>query len=505
MRLPNLFYSFRTRLLLVLAALLIATLSVQYYLNRREQRMKAVLIAQQEQALAASTTFALESISTPTQEYLWQLDEKRPVSFLKEQGGRVVNILVVRSDGRVDDSLVPQYAPSTADDGTPKYLYIREVPLPKLVEAGQTTSDIRQMLPSSVSTAQPLAGEPRAFPIPVRTDKGLNYIIIVLGAARTMNSDSWNQLLRPYLPTLTVLLVATLVAAILVWRFTRPIQDLSQAARRIAAGDFDFRVPAADRRDEMGELAATFNETIARLGRMRELELQIKQAEQSAVIVRLASAIAHEIRNPLNYINLTLDHLRTSLAPEDPKKRELVARLTDQLKAEVARINTRITEFLKYTRPAKLELRPLDLRATLKDALAMVEVQAEESGVETRLEQNGEIPLVEGDAESLRSLFTNLIINGMQSMEGSGGRLAVKLSTDDGRARVEISDTGRGIAPENISQIFEPYFSTKETGTGLGLAIVKKSVEDHGGTINVASRQGEGATFTVEIPTERQG
>jgi signal transduction histidine kinase len=503
MRLPNLFYSFRTRLLLVLATLLVATLGLQYYLNSRAQHKHAILIAEQEQALAASTALALESISS--NEYLFQIDERRRTPFLTEQAGRVINIMVVNEEGRVDDSLDPRYAPTMTEDGTVKYFNISEVPLPKLVEAGQTTSDIRQLLPSPAADERPVAGEPRAFPIPLKTDKGVNYLIVVLGAARvTGASDSWIEGLRPFLPTLVVLLVATMVAAFLVWRFTRPIQDLSGAARRVAAGDFAFRLPAAARRDEVGTLTATFNEMIARLGRMRELELQIKQAEQSAVIGRLASAIAHEIRNPLNYINLTLDHLRTSLAPEDPKKRELVARLTDQLKREVGRINARVSEFLKYTRPAQLDLRPVDLRATLKDALAMVEVQAEESGVETRLEENGAAPVVEGDAESLRSIFTNLIINGMQAMEGTGGRLTVGLSAADGRARVSVSDTGRGIAPHNVSQIFEPYFSTKETGTGLGLAIVKKSVDDHGGTISVESREGEGTTFTVELPTERR-
>ncbi|HEV2707189.1 MAG TPA: ATP-binding protein, partial [Pyrinomonadaceae bacterium] len=189
-------------------------------------------------------------------------------------------------------------------------------------------------------------------------------------------------------------------------------------------------------------------------------------------------------------------------APPDEQKRELVARLTDQLKTEVARINTRITEFLKYTRPASLELRPLDLREVVSDSLRMVEVQAEDSGILTRLDTDANArTVVYGDAESLRSLFTNLIFNGMQAMEGAeGGRLTVWLTSEDGRARVRISDTGRGIAPENVSQIFEPYFSTKETGTGLGLAIAKKSVEEHGGTISVESRPGEGTTFTVELP-----
>jgi signal transduction histidine kinase len=229
------------------------------------------------------------------------------------------------------------------------------------------------------------------------------------------------------------------------------------------------------------------------------LQARLHQAERSAVVGRLASAIAHEIRNPLNYINLTLDHMRTSLAPEDAKKRELFGRLTDQVKTEVARINTRISEFLNYSRPSRLALRPLDLRATVEDALRMVEVQAAESGITTQIEQKGSNPTVPGDAESLRSVFTNLIINGMQSMEG-GGRLTITLSTENGHARVDVTDTGHGIAPEHLPQIFEPYFSTKETGTGLGLAIVKKVVDDHGGAISVQSLQGRGTTFTIRLP-----
>nr|MBA3240229.1 HAMP domain-containing protein [Acidobacteriota bacterium] len=481
MRLPKLLHSFRARLLLLLALLLLGTLGVQFYLNRHEQNRRSVVIAEQEQALAASTALALESISMEPPQYLWQLDETRPVSFLKEQKGRVQNILVVNEQGRVDDSLDRKYAPTTLDDGTAKYYHISEIELPRLVEAGQTTGNIRQLIPSSPPPdARPVAGERRAFPIPVATSKGLNYIIIVLGARRMVESQTWGGALQSYLPTLSVLLLATLAAGVLVWRFTRPIKELSRATNRVAAGDFSFRVPSANRRDEIGVLATTFNEMVTQLGRMRELEAQVKQAEHSAVVGRLASAIAHEIRNPLNYINLTLDHLRTSLAPPDPEKRALVERLTSQLKTEVARINTRITEFLKYTRPANLELRPLDLREAIADALRMVEAQAAESGIETKIEGGESLPAVLGDEESLRSVFTNLIINGMQAIEGEGGSLTVRLAANNGRARVEVSDTGRGIASEHLSKIFEPYFSTKETGTGLGLAIVKKAVEDHG-------------------------
>src|SRR2546430_17568430 len=246
---------------------------------------------------------------------------------------------------------------------------------------------------------------------------------------------------------------------------------------------------------------------IVRLGRLRELEAQLYNAEKAAVVGRLGSAIAHEIRNPLNYINLTLDHLRVDFAPADPGKQEKFGSLTKQLKAEVARINTRITEFLNYSRPVALELHSLDLSATAHDALRIFEAQAGDSQVETRVEQRGDVPAIMADGESVRSALTNLIINGLQAMDGNGGKLSIILSSeDDGqRVRIKVSDTGRGIAAEDISKVFEPYYSTKETGTGLGLAIVKKAVEDHHGTITVKSKVGEGTTFTITLPVTERG
>lgn len=488
-----------------MALLLVATLGLQLYLNRIEQRKNAFIIAEQEKALTASIALANESITSG--KYFSEMGDAQHKSLLQEQAGRVMNVLVVREeDGRVEDSLDSKYMPETLENGQPHYYLISDptVQLPKLVDAGEASAGFKRLRPSLPTTTQPVAGEPRTFAIPLQTGKGLNYIVVVLGSSPVGDGSAWGAA-RTLLPTLAVLLIATAGAAFLVWRFTRPVRELSRGTQRVAAGDFSFRVPEADRRDEIGQLATTFNEMVAQLGRMRELESQIKQAEQSAVIGRLASAIAHEIRNPLNYINLALDHLRTSLAPNDPQKREQVEQLTGQLKTEVARINTRVTEFLKYSRPASLSLQPLDLRDTLRDALRMVEVLAADGGVEARLDSEGATPLVLGDRESLRSLFTNLIINGMHAMEGQeGGRLTIGLTSENGSARVRVSDTGRGIEPDDLPKIFEPYFSTKETGTGLGLAIVKKSVEDHNGSISVESKPGEGTTFTVELPiTER--
>ena len=491
--------SFRARLLLVLAVLLVVTLGVQYYLNLRSARNNARIIVEQEQALAAAVELGVKSINTG--KYMDELRDQTIDPLRDENGGPVINILVVDNSLTVLDSLDEDFAPRENPDKTFHYFQLKDIPLPPLINAGELTGDDTQ-LPQLTKSARLRAGQPRAFPFPVETEKGRRYVIVVLGSASGPMSI-WNrQAARPLIYTLAVLLVATLFATILVWRFTRPIKDLSDAARRVAGGDFDFRVPAADRRDEMGELAARFNEMIAGLGRTRELEAQLHQAERSAVVGRLASAIAHEVRNPLNYINLTLDYLRTSFAPEDDGKRETFERLTKQLKTEVARINTHISEFLNYSRPSRLELRPLDLRETAEDALRLVEPQATENNIKLSVETEGQVPTVTADAEALRSVFTNLFINALQAIDGQGGSLSITISSEDEgrRARIDVTDTGHGIAPENISQVFEPYYSTKETGTGLGLAIVKKAIDDHGGTITVKSKQSEGTTFTITLP-----
>jgi signal transduction histidine kinase len=490
--------SFRVRLLLVLAGLLVVTLGTQYLLNLRTARNNRQLREQQEKALNAGITLGFNSISSKPR--LVELIKRTNNPLLDPQTGRVLNVVVVNDEWTVLDSLDLELLKVNGEYAKRDLKELTT--LPPVMELNQLPEEDRAHFPTpDVNQTEYANAESHAFPI--ETEKGRWYVIVVLKSFRDPASFWSNQAARPLVYTLGVLLAATIVVAFLVWQFTRPITDLSNAARRVAEGDFDFRVPAADRSDEMGQLAARFNEMIAQLGHMRDLEGRLHQAEQSAVVGRLASAIAHEIRNPLNYINLTLDHLRTAFAPEDQKKRETFERLAQQLKVEVARINTRISEFLNYSRPSALELRPLDLRVEAEDALKMVEVKAAESGIETIVEQAGEVPLVMGDDEALRSIFTNLIINGMQAIDGDGGKLTIKISAEDSGnvARVEIMDTGHGIAPEDISKVFEPYFSTKDTGTGLGLAIVKKAVDDHGGTISVKSKQGAGTTFTITLPT----
>jgi len=445
----------------------------------------------------AGVALGVNSISSGL--YLDQMRDQAQQPLLGEQAERVKNVLIVDEDGNIKDSLDENQTPRFNPDKSVQYVKVKDIALPPLRSAVELPSETAP-LPEGMTLGQPTGGDPGAFYFPVTTTSGRRYVIVVLGSS--LMTILRRQARQSLLYTLAVLLVTICLTAIVVWRFTRPIKSLSFAARRVADGDFSFRVPTSKRRDEMGELTELFNDMTVKLGRTRELEAQLYNAEKAVVVSRLASAIAHEIRNPLNYINLTLDHLRATFAPDDPKKREKIDNLTRQLKLEVARINTRITEFLNYSRPVKLEPRKLDLVEIARDALSIFEAQAVDSNVEARLDTRGEVPAVIADPESLRSALTNLIINSFQAMDGSGGKLKISLSSeDDGRnARIEVSDTGRGIAAEDISKVFEPYFSTKETGTGLGLAIVKKAVDDHQGTISVKSKVDEGTTFVITLP-----
>ena len=495
--------SFRVRLLVLLAALLMLTLSVQYYVNLRAVRSNTQFIAEQQQAIMAG--FALGVNSFSSKKYLYEMREEAKQPLLGEQAARVKNILSVDDQGNIQDSMEKDQTPRMNPDKTIRYVKVKDISLPPLNSAVELPSDNTPLPEGMTIGPQTKAGQPGAFYIPVETTNGRRYIIVVLASSSNLTTLLERQSRRSQLITLAVLLVTTGLTALVVWRFTRPIKSLSVGARRVAGGDFSFRVPTSGRQDEMGELTEQFNEMTVKLGRTRELETKLHDAEKAAVVGRLASAIAHEIRNPLNYINLTLDHLRAHFAPDDLARQEKFAALTTQLKSEVARINTHVTEFLNYSRPAKLELQTVDLYAVASDALSLVKPQAAASNVETRVDKQGELPTVMADPESLRSALTNLIINGLQATDGTGGKLSIRLSGEEQgrRVRIEISDTGRGIAPEDISKVFEPYYSTKETGTGLGLAIVRKAVDEHHGTISVKSKPGEGTTFTITLPTNQ--
>jgi signal transduction histidine kinase len=489
------FNTFRGRLLVILLLLIIATLGVQYYLNYLAQQENIELRDAQSQALVAGIAIGTAGITAP-EERVSDIIERPGQTFLDEGSrARIIDIIIIDNEWRVSDSLNPDYLPTAGEDGETRYRMLADLTdLPPLMEGKRLGEDLKQF-PNQQSSR---VSDDEAHAVPIETSKGRWYVMVLL---RNNKSEAAWRAAQPLIVTLALLSITTLITLWLVWRFTRPIANLSDAARRIADGDLRVRVPGEDRSDEMGVLAQRFNEMTARLEKSRELEAQLQQAEKSAVIGRLGSAIAHEIRNPLNYINLTLDHLRSKFSPDDPDRKATFEKLTSQLKAEVARINEQISDFLNYSRPAKANLQPIDARRVVEDSLRLVEAQAEESHIKISVVEHEDVPKVMGDPEFLRSVFNNLFINAVQAMGTEGGSLSVRISPDNGHVRFDVSDTGSGIPEENVAKIFEPYYSTKETGTGLGLAIVQKIVDVHNGTIEVESKVDDGTRFIVRLPS----
>lgn len=489
------FNTFRGKLLIILAFLLVATLGVQLYLNLETERENAKTRAMQEQALVAGIALGANSLTSGDR--LRDFVKREGQSFFDEKSTkRIQDIIVVTPQWQILDSLSDEYLPTEDENGETKNLNLSDLKdLPPLLEANRLGDDARRFPNADAASDDEPDGEAHA--IPLQTSEGRYYIMVILKNDR---SEAVRRATQPLVYTLLILLLSTAITVFLVWRFTRPIANLSNAARLVAEGDLSFRVPDTKRTDEMGKLTAQFNEMTAELEKARKLESQLQQAEKSAVVGRLASAIAHEIRNPLNYINLSLDHLRSKFAPEAAEKRETFEKLTAQLKTEVGRINRQITDFLSYSRPTNANLQPLDARRVVEDSLRIVEAQAAEQNIKISLVEREDVPQILGDAEFLRSVFNNLFINAVQSMETTGGQLNVAISTSEDNVQIEVRDTGKGIDDEHLQKIFEPYFSTKETGTGLGLAIVKKVVEVHNGAIAVESKANEGTKFTIKFP-----
>lgn len=491
----RIFSTFRGRLSLVLGLLLVMTIGVQYYLNLRTQSENITLTEMQEQSLLAG--FAIGVNSMTSQDRLRDFVEREGQSFYNERTKqRIKDILVIDAEWQVYDSLSGKYLPEETDSGDFKTVDLRNIEdLPPLMEGREKLGEDIVNFPNTETGDESIA-DGEAHAIPVETTLGRFYVMVIL---ENDKKQAAVRAAQPLIFTIGVFLVAIVITMVLVWRFTTPIANLSKAARRVGRGDLSFRLPDAQRSDEIGSLMRQFNIMTEDLEKTRVLEEQLQEAEKSAVVGRLASAIAHEIRNPLNYINLTLDHLRNRFKPDDEERSETFDKLTSQLKAEVDRINRQVSDFLRYTRPVNLERVPVDIRDVIEDSLKIIEPQAEEHGIKISILEREEVPDVLGDADMLRSVFSNLFLNSLHAMEQTGGNLSVAISRSGDKVMVAVTDTGHGIEEEHSEKVFQPYFSTKETGTGLGLAIVKRIVEEHKGEIALKSEAGNGTTIAIEL------
>ncbi|WP_027716186.1 nitrogen regulation protein NR(II) [Desulfuromonas sp. TF] len=228
-----------------------------------------------------------------------------------------------------------------------------------------------------------------------------------------------------------------------------------------------------------------------------EIEEQLRRADRLAALGELSAGMAHEIRNPLGSIRGTAEILREGIDPAD-RRHEFAGILIK----EVDRLNRVVQDFLDFARPAPVERGRVDINEALRELLVLTRQQTVKSGVRVEL-LPGDLPKVPGDREQLKQACLNLLLNALQAMP-AGGLLTIATTPLDGEVQVRFADTGQGIPPESLEKIFNPFFTTRQEGTGLGLAITHRIVQGHGGRIEVASRIGEGTTFTMVLPVEKR-
>ncbi len=284
-------------------------------------------------------------------------------------------------------------------------------------------------------------------------------------------------------------------------RVTRPIERLVTGAREVAAGRWDARVQVHSR-DEIGQLAAAFNEMTRQLAEQRE---RLVQTERVAAWRELARRLAHELKNPLFPLQLTVENLQRAREQTSEQFDEVFFESTATLRAELENLKTIVSRFSDFAKMPAPELEAVSLNDILRGVIRLFEPQFSALGrppITPEVYLDESIVRVPADATLLRKALENLVLNSIDAMP-AGGILTVRTSQRGDRVFLEVTDTGAGLTAEESARLFTPYYTTKQQGTGLGLAIVQSIVSDHHGKISVESAPGAGTTFRLELPTER--
>ena len=481
----------RAKLLLMMFSLLLLTLASLFVLYWQAERALIDQVEKHTMDLSTAISISVERLTSKG-----RTDEARLQDYVSRLQRKGVNeISIVSNEKEIIASSNPKRIGATIDPKRTDLFITARLGDALAAEKSQKTYNL--MVPIVVGNQR------------------MGYALISLVLDDFAHISRINFIKR-LIVTVLVFGVGIVASLILSWKYTNPIGQVVQAARRVAQGDLRETLPV-ERRDEIGQLTESFNDMVAKLRANKELENRLHRAEHLSSIGQLASGIAHEIRNPLNFINLSIDHLQSRFPPADPRSREEFTYLVSGVKTEIYRLDTMITNFLTYGKPLKLQPRPCELTPLLDDVARMASGKAKEQGVEIERRYPGELPRVVIDGEQIKTCFLNVLVNAFHAMP-HGGKLSIAarlvngadpatpsaLSGNGGWVEVSFRDTGCGIATDDLPKVFEPYFTTKEVGIGLGLALTKKIVEEHGGLIALDSVREQGTTVRIRLPVEGQ-
>jgi signal transduction histidine kinase len=366
--------------------------------------------------------------------------------------------------------------------------------------------------------------------------------IEVLGASRKIPGTDWFLVVEQdrdeafisvdrlkryvYLLIIFVICAAILLAWLLSYYVVHPIRRLSEAARALAKGEFEKSIIKINRTDEIGVLYHTFENMAKQLQKrqhslekkmghteveLKEIDLLLKKtqlavarSEQLAVLGRLAAGVTHEIRTPLTSLKLFLESIQNEIEISPEYEEDLQIGLN-----QIKRMEATINRFLDFAKPQEPKLSTIDVKHLIEEALLVVKPRANQQETLVEVIIDNKLPVIKGDRKQLAEALLNLMVNSLEAVRNRG-KLTITGSLDRCEIagdlsckciRIEILDTGPGIADENIPRLFEPFFTTKASGAGLGLSIAYSTIQMHGGDIKVENLIGGGIAFSIFLPT----
>ncbi len=272
---------------------------------------------------------------------------------------------------------------------------------------------------------------------------------------------------------------------------TEPIRILALGTDQISKGNLDYQINMKPRHDEIGQLMVSFNQMVQNI---RQEQDRVLYLEKMSAWREIAQRLAHEIKNPLTPIQLTVQQIKDSYHGNDPKYRKLLDECHSIIEEEIQSLRNLTKEFSEFARMPSLSFKPVSLNQIVKDVVTFY------ANVSFKLELQQDLPNAELDSEAVKRVIINLVDNALAATASrKDARINIGTSAMDTAIRLVVSDNGHGIPKENLSKIFEPHFSTKSSSMGLGLAIVKSIIEEHKAQITVDSVENLGTTFTVDF------
>jgi two-component system, NtrC family, sensor kinase len=437
-------------------------------------------------------------------------------------------VRIFNKEGKISYSTAPEEVDTVLDKKAEAcYLcHQAEAPLVKLSGTDRTRIFTSKNGNRVLATIEPIYNEPSCSTAECHAHPASQSVLGVLDVALSL--EPTDRVIRERAVQFAIFGFAAIAAVCLLVAFSlhrfvgTPVRRLVAGTQKIASGQFNYLIPVSGN-DEIAELARSFNEMTASLDKaytelraltntleqrveqktqeLKSAQMQIVRAEKLASLGRMAAGVAHELNSPLTGV-LTFAHLVAKKVPKDSQEAaDLQVIITETNRC--ARI---IKDLLQFARETQVDRREEDLNNIVRHTMSILQPQAQFHNVNVHLSLDENLPKVIVDAAQIKQVLMNIVLNAVEAM-GQTGDLDIRTGREERRAVLTIKDTGCGISQENLGRIFDPFFTTKDPGkgTGLGLAVSLKLIENHGGTIEVTSEVGKGATFRVVLPIQGPG